>query len=267
MHAAADAGAVRTAPILVSLSSFGSTDVLRDGQARFVALCRAAGADGVEIRGELLRDGDVEIDELAQVVRAAGLACVYSSPELLWDAQGAPDWKVLDQGLARAETLGATVLKMSIGRYGAAARGSLSAVRERIQGLPVRLLIENDQTASGGTVAALVRFFADADRDGLDLGMTFDMGNWHWAGECPQEAARTFASRVRYVHCKGVQRQPARWVAVPLADSSAPWRSILRSLPGDVPRAIEYPLVGEDLTEVARKAVEALRTEQTETGL
>ena len=87
--------------------------------------------------------------------------------------------------------------------------------------------------------------------------MTFDMGNWHWLGECPLEAARTFAARVRYVHCKGVQRQPAKWVAVPLADSAAPWRAVLRQLPRGVPWAIEYPLVGDDLLAVTREQVAA----------
>ena len=89
--------------------------------------------------------------------------------------------------------------------------------------------------------------------------MTFDMGNWHWVGECPQQAARAFGTRVRYVHAKGVQRLPGKWIAVPLADSSAPWRSILRALPPEVPAAIEYPLVGDDLLAVTRAEVAQLR--------
>ena len=108
-------------------------------------------------------------------------------------------------------------------------------------------------------LGALQRFFA-AQRDaGLDLGMTFDMGNWHWLGECPLEAARTFAPHVRYVHCKGVQRRPDKWVAVPLAESAAPWRAVLRALPADVPHAIEYPLVGNDLVAVTRAELNAIR--------
>ena len=62
---------------------------------------------------------------------------------------------------------------------------------------------------------SLQEFFQAADGAGLDLGMTFDMGNWHWVGECPLRAAEALASRVRYVHCKGVQRLPLKWVAVP----------------------------------------------------
>jgi sugar phosphate isomerase/epimerase len=97
------------------------------------------------------------------------------------------------------------------------------------------------------------------ERDGLAAGMTFDMGNWHWTGECPLEAAQHLGGRVCYVHCKGVQREPRRWVAVPLSDSAAPWRAVLRKLPRDVPWAIEFPLAGDDLLEVTRGQIDHLR--------
>ena len=105
----------------------------------------------------------------------------------------------------------------------------------------------------------VVTFFNAAESAGISLGMTFDMGNWHYVGECPIEAAKALGKRVRYVHCKGVQRLPARWVAVPLAESAAPWRALLRALPADVPRAIEYPLMGDDLLAVAREQIAFVR--------
>ena len=120
-------------------------------------------------------------------------------------------------------------------------------------------MIENDQTVAAGTLPPLRGFFGAAKERGLALGMTFDMGNWHWLGECPLQAARECAPQVRYVHCKGVQRQPHRWIAVPLADSSAPWRSVLRALPAGLPWAIEYPLTGDDLLAVTRREVALLR--------
>lgn len=245
--------------IMVSLSSFGASEVQRHGQGWFTRLCRAAGADGVEIRGELLQGQDGEIDALAAIVREAGLACVYSSPDMLWEAEGALNTAALGAGLDHAQALGASVLKMSIGGWIQGSVPTLAELGARLAQRGIRLLIENDQTASAGTLIALQSFFQAVDDAGLDLGMTFDMGNWHWVGECPMEAARMFAPRVHYVHCKGVQRQTARWVAVPLTDSVAPWRALLRTLPADVPRAIEYPLVGEDLLAVVRDAVRQLR--------
>jgi sugar phosphate isomerase/epimerase len=245
--------------VIVSLSSFGAAETRRHGQGWFIRLCQAAGADGVEVRGELLQGREGELAELASVVSQTGMACIYSSPDMLWDADGLLAKPHLEQGLHAAAVLGASVLKMSIGGFSAASTNTLAALRSTLAQGTVELLIENDQTASAGTVHALQRFFSVARDGGLDLGMTFDMGNWHWVGECPLQASALFAEHVRYVHCKGVQRQPTRWVAVSLADSAAPWRAILRGMPRDVPHAIEYPLVGDDLLATTRNAVLQLR--------
>jgi sugar phosphate isomerase/epimerase len=245
--------------IIVSLSSFGASEVKRHGQAWFARLCHAAGADGIEVRGELLCDPDNELPELAAIVRETGMACVYSSPDMLWGATGLFSAKALELGIARAQALGAPVLKMSIGGFSSASIGSLAELDAALRLPNLRLLIENDQTESAGTLPALQRFFDGLDSAGLALGMTFDMGNWHWVGECPLQAAQAFSARVDYVHCKGVQRTPARWAAVPLDDSAAPWRAVFRAMPRGLPRAIEYPLIGDDLLAVTRKAVEQLR--------
>ena len=45
-----------------------------------------------------------------------------------------------------------------------------------------------------------------------------------------------------------------------MAESLAPWRAVLRALPGDVPRAIEFPLMGDDLVAVVRAQLALIRT-------
>ncbi len=250
--------------VLVSLSSFGAAEVRRHGQLWFTRLALAAGADGVEVRGELLLEPATELPALAQAVREAGLDSVYSSPDGLWREDGALDRAALDHAIEAASVLGAPRLKMSIGAFGAKSAPTLPGLAERLAAARVELLIENDQTAAAGTLPALQRFFTLAAGSGLHLKMTFDMGNWHWAGECPLQAAATLAAQVGYVHCKGVQRQPQRWVAVPLADSGAPWRAVLRALPADVPWAIEYPLAGDDLLARTRAEIDLLRSVATE---
>lgn len=243
--------------ILISLSSFGAAEVRRHGQLWFTRLAAGAGADGIEVRGELLVDGDAELPAIADA--AGALQRVYSSPEGLWSASGVLDRDALERALRAAARLGAARLKMSIGGWTPESAPSLAVLRDRLVDAGVQLLIENDQTAAAGTLGALRRFFDAAQALGLPLGMTFDMGNWHWTGECPLQAAAAFAPRVAYVHCKGVQRQPQRWVAVPLAESAAPWRSVLRGMPGGLPWAIEYPLAGDDLLAVTRREIELLR--------
>lgn len=241
--------------VLISLGSFGAAEVRRHGQLWFAQLARAAGADGVEVRGELLTDAARELPAL----RALGAAAVYSSPEGLWAADGALDTAALARALDAARAVGAPRLKMSIGGFGRGSAATFGQLAQALQGRGVELLIENDQTVAAGTLAALQAFFAQAQAAGLPLPMTFDMGNWHWMGECALEAARTLGPRVGYVHCKGVQRQPQRWIAVPLADSAAPWRTVLRTLPRGRPWAIEYPLQGDDLLAVTREHVAQLR--------
>lgn len=243
--------------VLISLSSFGAAEVGRHGQLWCARLAMAAGADSVEVRGELLRDPAAELPALA------GLASVYSSPEGLWAEGGWLDSAALARGLAAATTLGARRLKMAIGDFRASSHGALAGLRAQLAETPIELVLENDQTVPAGTLPALQAFFDAADNAGLDLGMTFDMGNWHWLGECPLQAAEALAPRVRYVHCKGVQRLPAKWVAVPLAESVAPWRAVLRALPAEVPHAIEYPLIGDDLLAVTRDQVAHIRALRT----
>ena len=240
--------------VVVSLSSFGAAEVGRHGQLWFARLAHAAGADSVEVRGELLRDPATELAAMR------GLASVYSSAEPLWNKDGAFASDALDRGLHAAEALGAARLKMAIGGFGQTSQHTLPALDQRLRSQGVELLIENDQSASAGTLPALLDFFAAVDQAGFSLGMTFDVGNWHWLGECPLAAAAALAPRVRYVHCKGVQRTPGRWIAVPTPESMAPWRAVLRALPADVPRAIEFPLVGDDLAAVAGEQIALLRS-------
>ncbi|MDB5928428.1 MAG: Xylose isomerase domain protein barrel [Polaromonas sp.] len=252
--------AAASTPVLISLTAFGASEVRRHGQLWFTRLCHEAGADGVEVRSELLVDAASELPAIAQAVRDTGMQVVYSSADGLWTADGVLDVEALQHALAAAATLRAPRLKMAIGGFTPACAASLMALSDHLRTTRIELVIENDQTATAGTLPALQKFFDAANERGVFLGMTFDMGNWHWTGECPLQAAAALAPQVRYVHCKGVQRQPQRWVAVPLAASSAPWRAVLRALPADVPWAIEYPLIGDDLLAVTGREISQLRS-------
>lgn len=247
-------------PILISLTAFGAAEVRRHGQLWFSRLCHEAGADGVEVRSELLVDAASELPAIALYVQKTGLRVVYSCADYLWKADGTLDAAALDSALAASQALGAPRLKMAIGGFNASSCSTLTALQDRLQAAKIELVIENDQTPAAGTLPALQAFFDAANDQGIFLGMTFDMGNWHWTGECPLQAAAALAPQVRYVHCKGVQRLPHRWVAVPLAESSAPWRAVLRALPAHVPWAIEYPLIGDDLLAVTRCEIDQLRS-------
>lgn len=241
--------------VLVSLSSYGASEVRRHGQEAFARIALDAGADGVEVRGELLADAAVELPRIRALAGNAGL--VYSSPDGLWSDSGF-DEAAVARAIEAAGLLGAPRVKMSIGAFDARGAAPMETLC-RFAEAGIELVVENDQAEAAGTLDALRAFYEAAERAGVAPGLTFDMGNWHWTGECPLRAAEALGARVVYVHCKGVQRQPARWVAVPIADSAAPWRAVLRALPAGRPWAIEYPLVGDDLVAVTRREVGLLR--------
>lgn len=244
-------------PIVISLSSFGATEVVRHGQAWFANVVRNAGADGIEIRSELLSSPNEELPLIAK--HCHGLRVIYSCADPLFVADGTLAVDMLARAMRFAATLGAEVVKFSIGGGANASPAQMQDLADHLHGSALRVLIENDQSNAAGSIFQLQRFFRKAADCGLVLGMTFDIGNWHWAGECPQLAAAAFADRIQYVHTKGVLKQANRWVAVALANSQAPWKSLLNAMPVQCPWAVEFPLVGEDLVDVTRKEIIHLR--------
>lgn len=148
--------------VLISLSSFGAAETGRHGQLWCTDLAQQAGADGVEVRGELLRDAATELPALA------GRAAVYSSPEGLWTPQGELDEVALARGVQAAQVLRAPRLKMSIGGFGPSSHASLQRLKALLLAAPqVELVIENDQTATAGTLAAMQAFLRPRRRQSL----------------------------------------------------------------------------------------------------
>lgn len=247
---------MRSNPVSISLSSYGATLVRQRGQAHFLGLLAAAGVARVEFREEMF-DSAPDTAALANAIAASKLECLYSTPLELWTEQGLPDAR-LTQKLALARALGAVALKVSLGHYND--RCDVGALATLIPHDGPVLLVENDQTEQGGRIEPMRRFFQRADDLGLALGMTFDIGNWQWQAQSAQQAARTLGRWVRYVHCKAVERKPdGRLAAVPphVEDLQA-WEALLGEFTPGVVRAVEYPLVSDDLLTLTRAQVAAL---------
>ncbi|WP_048277064.1 AP endonuclease, partial [Pseudomonas aeruginosa] len=163
-------------PVSISLSSYGADLVRSRGQASFLPLLAMAGAQRVELREELFA-GPPDTEALTAAIQLQGLECVFSSPLELWreDGQLNPE---LEPTLRRAEACGAGWLKVSLGLL--PEQPDLAALGRRLARHGLQLLVENDQTPQGGRIEVLERFFRLAERQQLDLAMTFDIGNWRW---------------------------------------------------------------------------------------
>ncbi|MDH0303233.1 MULTISPECIES: AP endonuclease [unclassified Pseudomonas] len=246
---------MHTNTVSISLSSFGADAVRQLGQASYLPLLAAAGARRVEWREELF-DAEPDAASLASLAAEHGLQSLYSTPLELWREDGSLE-PAITQRLHLADAIGAVALKVSLGHYqeGCDLQALAPLLRHK-----TALYVENDQTAHGGRLQILLRFLREAQAQGVAPGLTFDIGNWYWHDESPLLAAQLLGRWVRYVHCKAVARRAdGRLVAVvPQALDLAQWRELMRHFAPGLPRAIEYPLAGEDLLTLTARQVAQL---------
>lgn len=243
-------------PVAISLGAYGADYVRQIGQASFIPVLAAAGVTRIEVREELLVGED--LPTLARAIRDHGLECLYSAPLELWLAgQHQPDPE-LETTLQRATACGATWLKVSLGHF--TEDSDVAALAERLARYDVHLLVENDQTPQGGRIEPFKQFFARIDALQMPIGMTFDIGNWMWQEQSASEAAQQLGRHVEYLHCKAVSRNASgKLIAVPPREADLQqWEQLLAHMPVGVPRAVEYPLQGDDLLDVTRTQADAL---------
>lgn len=244
----------------VATSAYGHDMTHHHGQAGLLPWLAEAGADGVEIRRELLPEGFDDFAGLGRACVEHGLGVVYSAADALWQNDAASHGTVTR--LAEAKALGAIAIKFSLGHYeqgDAAAWASLTRCLHEAA-LPC-VMVENDQTQDGGTLEPLGAFLTDAERAACPLSMTFDIGNWCWTGEDALQAAHRLGRHVRYVHCKGTLTRRGRLSAcVPDDATLADWQPLMATFHNGVARAIEYPLQDADPIALTRRQLQRLAT-------
>ena len=243
--------------IIVVTAAYGNDHVKAlGGQSAVLPFIAGSGADGVEIRRELFTPDELSrLADLAADIERRGLLVCYSAPEALFAADGSLNPRLSDF-LQEAQTLNALWLKLSLGHF--SHHDDLEALREILQESGMALVVENDQTDCG-QLAPMQRFKAACRVNQLPITLTFDMGNWLWVGDSPEEAARHLAPAVSYIHVKAAEPHHSQFRAVPPDEASARWLALLNNLPADAPRGIEFPLTGHDLTAVTRRYVKLLR--------
>ena len=245
--------------IMVVTAAYGADQVRQaGGQRAMLPVIAGAGADGVEIRRELFSNDELmALPALGESIELLGLLACYSAPAPLFMPDGTlnPD---LPRYLSEASALNALWLKVSLGHF--SDKQPLEALRTLLDESGMTLVVENDQTDCG-QLAPMQRFKAACRVMALPVTLTFDMGNWLWVGDSPEEAARQLAPAVSYIHVKAAVPHKAQVRAVAPDQADSRWRDLLNQLPADAPRGIEFPLEGTDLTAVTRHYVNLLREE------
>lgn len=244
--------------VVIVTAAYGNSVVKAlGGQAALLSIIADAQADGVEIRRELFSEQELDaLPELAENIKRHGLFSVYSVPFPLFISGGKlnPDAK---QYFSEAHVLGARTIKFSLGEFEPGA--DLTPLRVLLDSQTVKLVVENDQSSDCGILSRINAFAFAAESLHLPLSLTFDTANWLWVGQDPTAAAERLARHVGYVHVKAAEQRDGKWHAVALDNSDGSWEPLLKLLPQDVPRGIEFPLEGDDLTAVTRYYTELMR--------
>ncbi|WP_213134254.1 sugar phosphate isomerase/epimerase family protein [Citrobacter sp. FP75] len=245
--------------IMVVTAAYGYDQVrAAGGQTAMLPIIAEAGADGVEIRREMLSDAELKtLPTMASAIEIFGLLACYSAPEPLFVEDGNLNPR-LPALLQEAQALQALWLKVSLGHFSHSKQ--FDTLREWLDNSGMELVVENDQTPCG-RLQPMLRFRDACQTQDLPISLTFDMGNWLWVGDSPEDAAQQLASAVGYIHVKAATPHHDSYRAVPPDAADSRWLALLNTLPNDVPRGIEFPLEGQDLTAVTRHYVELLRKE------
>jgi sugar phosphate isomerase/epimerase len=232
--------------IYVTANSLMNDDITLSTAIR---IARDAGADGFELRRELLPPSmqPHEIQDIRSQLQTFASPPAYSIPRPLCK-KGRFEQEPLLQALEDARAFGCHLVKFSpIGmELGDNNFAWLSELRSLLRNAAADFVVtvENDQGAASGNLELWQNFFEQASAVGCPIWMTFDLGNWTCVGSDPVQAAQRLGRYVAYVHAKSVERKDGQCISQPFRPAFAP-HPALAYLPPDAPRAIEFPLAGE----------------------
>lgn len=230
--------------MIIPLNVFPKNQVIEEGQAPFLPLIARSGAYGVEIRRELLQAQDLSLENIKSELERHGLYAVYSAPIELWKEDGTLNNRHLIMIIDEAYRLGAKIVKVSLGHYQRSSSDlrllNETLQKKRITENHLKLLIENDQTLHGGKIARLREFFEIAYEYQVPVEMTFDTGNWEYAGESVDLAAQQLSKFAAYIHLKQVENIGGELVPIPI--SLEKWKEINSYFPSNILKAIEFPI-------------------------
>ncbi|WMX55002.1 TIM barrel protein [Peribacillus sp. R9-11] len=221
------------------------------GHLEIIKSISSAGADGIEIRRELLGPDD-SLKELGALCRELNLDIYYSAPECLIGPHYQMDEQRFKQLAREADELGAELLKLPLGHYHFTETDMTQVNKVLVEEMQshsgLKITIENDQTLEGGNLNRIAHFLNRSEKLDIPIRLTFDMGNWLYTDEVPMKAAQELGRYVVYVHLKQVKREKEEWITEPI---SLPLQSdvneLLERLSGTYPRAIEFPVTLENV--------------------
>ncbi|MHD0396350.1 sugar phosphate isomerase/epimerase family protein [Staphylococcus simulans] len=227
-------------------------------QAELFDAIVSLGFNHIELRREFFLDIDKEIPEASNLAESKDVTLFYSVPDYIFLDNGELNPKIFEY-FEEAKRLNAVNVKMSIGAYRHVSQlNQLNFINNQ----PFNFVVENDQTQQSGTIRNIHKFLEDAKQAHLNIGYTFDLGNFRYVQESEVDAADILGPYVTYIHLKNLAEQDGQFVVTSLDRGIIDWRSVVEKLPTHLPIGLEYPSSDVDEVLKDKKSIETLESER-----
>ncbi|MGI2314590.1 sugar phosphate isomerase/epimerase family protein [Staphylococcus arlettae] len=216
------------------------------------------GFNSIEVRRELFSNIKEEISKISNLAKDKGIELFYSVPDQIFLEGGGLNPKISEY-FEEGELLGALNIKMTIGDY------QYPQQLEKLKFInnqPFKFTVENDQTQQSGTINNIKSFLEDAKDAGLNIGYTFDLGNFRYVHENEVDGADTLSTFTTYIHLKNVSEDNGELIATSLGKGIIDWKTILNKLPAGLPIALEYPSNNNDEILKDKNSIEVIENER-----
>ncbi|WP_418969459.1 sugar phosphate isomerase/epimerase family protein [Alloscardovia omnicolens] len=228
-------------------------------QSELLPIIAQHGITLAEVRREFIRD-DAELDAIARVAANEGLDLFYSVPESLTiDGKEHPQFL---EFLQEAQRMGVKNVKFNQGDIKDVDAQVIARIDAAASEYGVTLTIENDQTPENGTLECTRASLEHIHDVHGCIGYTFDLGNWFWRNENPDDAFEQLHDRITVFHLKNVNGAKTReeLSTTMLEDGVIDWQPMLTQLSEDIPVFLEFPIAAQDVAAqiaVVKSVVEA----------
>lgn len=222
-------------------------------QINFLGDIKNLKADGVEARLEYFSDFEQEAPLFAKKAKGLNLKINLSVPDELFVA-GELNPK-LSTYFKFGKVLQIDEIKFNTGDFGNFT-GKLSEITNLLPS-GMSLNVENDQTELSGNSENILKFLMEAQKNGLDVGYVYDLGNWLVTNEDPIKVAEKLAPFTRYIHLKNMTGHENE-TSTTLDQGKLDWQAPAKFFHAGTDVALEYPIVDFDTRESELKMVKTI---------
>lgn len=221
------------------MNTYVFEELMKEGQyqIQWLEQIKDLGIQTVEIRREYLRDNN-ELAELKEKAIELDMTLFYAVPDVLFPGVLMTK-ETLRQYFDEYSQLGAKQFKIVAGYDESINDVDVESLKELMTEYGVlHLTLENDQEAYS-TPSKMKKILDKLKDGGIDVGMTFDTGNFLATGQSPIETAKALQEEVTFIHMKNIKADTKAMTLIDEGD--IPMFELLGIFSEDVNRAIEYP--------------------------